>query len=60
MFKKLNLNWSAVWRKLVAGATVAALLGYTYKAGEKVNEAIDEKYPKPKDQVKNDHETPTP
>ncbi len=50
MLKKLNLNWSAVWRKGVVGGVLAALMGYTYKVNKIADERIDAKYPAPKDQ----------
>lgn len=47
MFKKLNLNWSAVWRKTLVGAALTGLMGATYKLNKDVDERIDQKYPKP-------------
>lgn len=57
MLKRLNLNWSAVWRKSVAGAVFAALMGYTYKANKNLDNAIDARYPAPKDEKKDSTET---
>ncbi len=45
---KLNLNWSAVWRKAVVGGVAAALMGATYRANKQMDEALDERYPKPR------------
>lgn len=57
MFEKFNLNFSAVWRKMLIGGIFATLMGYTYKLNQEVDAAIDAKYPKPKDEAKNKNET---
>ncbi len=59
MFEKLNLNWSAVWRKGVVGGLLAALMGYTYKANKIADERIDAAYPKPSDKRKQNTEDPS-
>ena len=57
MFEKLNLNWSAVWRKGAVGAVLTALMGYTYKVNKDVDAAIDQQYPKPSEQNKDENDS---
>jgi len=52
MFKKLDLNWSAVWRKSVVGAVIAAGMGYMYKTNKAIDDQLDAIYPKPSEQAK--------
>lgn len=51
---KLNLNWSAVWRKAIVGALATALMGAAYKANKTMDDAIDERYPKPREDEEDD------
>ena len=50
MFEKLNVNWSAFWRKAVVGGLLTAAMGATYKLNKNLDDQIDQRYPRPKDQ----------
>ena len=53
MFEKLNLNWSAVWRKIAVGGVLGALMGLTYRANKEADARIDAAYPKPSEKQEN-------
>ena len=64
MFNKLayafDINWSGAWRKVLVGAGLTALMGYTYKQNKQFDDRMDAKYPGPrakKKQQENSEET---
>lgn len=59
--EKFDINWSGAWRKVLVGAGLTALMGYTYKQNKLFDDRMDAKYPGPrakkKQQEENSEET---